>query len=164
VGNSDLKLVDGTWVPTSVITDEEVDDCNKFLAADGWEEFIFLGSIDDEAFPRIRTWRKRYEQGNPYLMEISDSACASHYMVVSSLPELMDVLARWAPVIQAGAIGYLIGEACSGSLSNLGSIEQIGARLSYGADVTRSAMENELAEQRRRQAASRVARNAQSGS
>jgi hypothetical protein len=84
----------------------------------------------------------------------------SPFIKVESFPELMDLLARWAPAVQAAALVYLIDNLQASRLDREGVAEIVAAKAAFGATEGLSAMKaferdqaarlREMAEQRKR--------------
>ena len=54
---------------------------------------------------------------------------------VDSFPELMDLIARWSPAVQAAALVHLIDDLNSANLDDDGLTERLAARFAYGAET-----------------------------
>jgi len=93
----------GQWVPMRLPgTDPSTPEADTLeLAENGWVEAHRLG--DPEGALCIQTWRGVEGQQVGYLLRVEDHTTMSDYLHVSTLPELMDLLARWAPAVQAAA-------------------------------------------------------------
>lgn len=76
----------------------------------------------------------------------------------------MDLLARWAPLVQAASVTQLIAEVSSGGLSTWGTVEQIAGKVAFGMTDGLDAMRREEAQAdraRRERAAARRAQQTQ---
>jgi len=134
--SSDLHLIYDKWESMPKIVPDGCDDIDAFLTAQGWQRFLVLGAANSTM--RINSWR-RHPAGQPveYLVDVDDIHSASSYLRVDTLPELMDLFARWAPAVQAAAITVLIDDLTSLSLNEeYGLVETITARVVHGAEHT----------------------------
>lgn len=129
------------------------------LAEFGWEDFFDLGD-DAEITLYVRTYRRTQGGRTQYLVTVSDANFVSPYVKVDTFPELMDLLARWAPAIQAASVTSLLTDVRQYGLSSDGAIEAIAAKAAYGGRQGLEKLERHEQEQsqfRRREAARRNA-------
>ncbi|MEV0649953.1 hypothetical protein AB0I28_32320 [Phytomonospora sp. NPDC050363] len=148
----DLHFSEGAWEPTNVIpADSSTVDTDLDKA--GWERFWVIGGQENGAL-HIVTWRRDSPDGpgRQYLLQVWDVNTGSEFVQVDGLPGLMELLAKWAPIVQAASVAGAIAEGLNGALDRYGFFEQIGARLAWGADTNRDAMEREASEERDRRA------------
>lgn len=134
--SSDLHLIYDKWESMPKIVPDGCDDIDAFLTAQGWQRFLVLGAANSTM--RINSWR-RHPTNQPveYLVNVDDIHSVSSYLRVDTLPELMDLLARWAPAVQAAAITVLIDDLTGLSLNEeYGLVETITARVVHGAEHT----------------------------
>lgn len=133
----DLHLQNGRWEPANTLEGmaEKDPDIDGFLQNDGWENFWTIGDQEGELGLLVRR-RIRPDGSAQYMLEFSDVSNLSPFMVVDSFPELMDLLARWAPVVQAAAVAGAIRDLHDAGLSRYGLVELIAARAAYGQDET----------------------------
>lgn len=106
-------------------------DTDKWLEEQGWEDFLSLGDNDSHLY--IRSHRRLVDGNYQYVLDVWDVLSGSPHILVDSFVELMDLIARWAPAIQAAALVSLIDEARHIGLSDSGSVELIAAKVAYGA-------------------------------
>lgn len=100
------------------------------LAEHNWVEFLRLG--DPEGPLGIRTWRCTTSEQTSYLLRVEERTYISSFLQVDTLPELMDLLARWAPAVQAAAVADALSCINMEGLSDKGFTERLGAKLAYG--------------------------------
>lgn len=126
----DLCLVNGDWTATAVLP-ADVSDVDAGLAEAGWRPFWTLG--DPAGDLGLEVWsRPREDGGDEYLLEVSNVNSVSPYLLVGGFPELMDLVARWAPALQAAAVAGLVRELSDNDLSPYGLVELIAGRAAYG--------------------------------
>ena len=98
--------------------DGEWDDYNEFKKAAGWSQFTSLGkdggcslALDVWACPDMRV-SPHGPEGGPAQFLIEVCAPFSNYTVgAMDVADMMDLLTRWAPGVQAAALTDLIEEA-----------------------------------------------------
>lgn len=129
---------------------------DSYLRSQGWELFLHIGNEDSCLY--VRSWRRQHDDSEQYMVEVSDGANDSPYISVPNFGELMDLLARWAPVVQAATISDLIGGIIGSGLSYFGSVERIAAKAVFGAEDVLPEMRRDLRKKLDRAAAERLAR------
>ncbi|MFJ9748053.1 hypothetical protein [Streptomyces chartreusis] len=110
----DLLYRDGEWtrIP-SPITGEA--DWDKAVSEAGYKEFF--GSGDPEAnYVSIRLYRGP----SNYLIDLS-SYDSTEVVYAATLPDAMDLLAKWMPVVSSASLGCLLTELGQGQ-SALGQL------------------------------------------
>jgi hypothetical protein len=119
----------------------------------GWTEFIGLGDPDSSLY--VRSFRRTTETGVEYIVDYWDVLYGSEYLKVDGPGELMDLLARWAPAVQAAAITGVIDDARRFGLSHDGVVEMVAAKVAFGANDSlenrRSLLREQSRDRRRRQ-------------
>jgi hypothetical protein len=128
-------------------------DVESYLASQGWEEFLGIGGENSELY--IQSWRRTLPDAQTeYIVDVWNAAFGSPYIKVTSFVDLMDLLARWAPAIQAAAVVAILDEVQQLGLSPSGMIERIAAKAAFGATEGLPILQRQEAEQRamRRQA------------
>lgn len=161
---TDLRLGrDGTWRPVKLFP-PDTEDIDKALEDAGWEWFLALGNGTLSA--QVRTWRKPHENGGPteYMMEVGGYETFGDRLFVDDLPTLMNLLAQWAPVIQAAAIADVTEDLQGTSIDPVGLVEAVSARAAYGADegltiMRRAAQQQRITRQKRRAERARQGQN-----
>jgi hypothetical protein len=121
----DLRLANGSWKPVDVLGDaEEGVLVYTVLERQGWEKFFSVGNSDGELM--LQSWRRMYaDKPAEYLLEVCDASDVAPYMLVPSFPELMDLFARWAPVVQAASVSTLIHDLTEPVLDAGGVVEAV---------------------------------------
>lgn len=131
-------------------------DPEQHLTEQGWAPFLALGSDDSQL--RVQSWRRRKGTSWEYAVEVGDLTCYSENIVTDSLVEFMDLLARWAPAVQAAAVVGLVDEVGSAGLSSYGTVETVAARWAHGREQVLPQLRREEAASRAERARSRQAR------
>jgi hypothetical protein len=128
----DMHYGNGKWQTIDLFADyTEGTSWTNYLGAKGWEIFLQLG--DDDSDTWIQTWRR--EDGDPgFLIRVHDVASASPCVQVDTFPELMDLLAKWAPVIQTAAVVSVLDDLRQYAIRDDGLVEFLAARVRYGAE------------------------------
>jgi len=166
---SDLRLnAGGEWEPIEVVSDDSYD-VSEDLEQAGWGRFWRIGKPEHSPL-YIEIWHRRKPQGpgRQYLLQVWDIDHGSEFVQVDGLPALMDLLADWAPVVQAASIVGIVDEGHGHELHRDGFFEKLGARLAWGGSAVLPVMEKEerarreqeelhLAEEARVRAAKRAA-------
>lgn len=126
----------------------------------GWSKVHHLGDSGDmrwgaHVYHRVTT----DPDGEEYALEVFDSYGGSPLIVFDNYPEMLDALARWAPVIQADAIAYAVSSADDPDISDIGLFERIGAKLRFGNEQMPSMLREqaEIIARRRANAAAKKA-------
>ncbi len=90
---------------------------------------------DPDAALSLDAWQRHREGGHPeYLLEVTFSATSVSlpYLVVDSLPDLMDLVARWAPAVQTAAVAEVLRDLQTGMATPAGIVETVAARTMFG--------------------------------
>ncbi|MEV4119455.1 hypothetical protein [Micromonospora sp. NPDC049645] len=133
-------------------------DVREWLEQQGWSEFLGIGG--DESALRIQSFRRMVDGRDEFLIDVWDVNQGSPYVKVDNFGDLMDVLARWAPAVQAAALVHAVDSLHSYGLDSDGIAELVGAKVAFGVSDVLPALrrhEQELAAQRRLVAAQRKA-------
>lgn len=158
----DLQLTEhGKWEPFDFYAnapDPRNVDMGAYLEAEGWSRFITLGAGADYSSLVLATWSRIRDGQSEYLVEVQTDLESSDFLKVNNLPALMDLLARWAPAVQAATIADIAKDLNGLDLDSTGLVEIVAARAAWGfrdrlpeleAEARRSAAE---ARERRRKA------------
>jgi hypothetical protein len=130
---------------------------HEHFAAQGWEDFFVVGYTDGPL--TIHTWRRPTDAGGwQYVVQVTDVLYGSEFIRVPGLVELMDLLARWAPAVQAAAICDLLHDLGGAGLNPEGTVETVAARAKYGVIATLPRLQVELRDRQEEQARAREAR------
>nr|BFE55665.1 hypothetical protein GCM10020063_001910 [Dactylosporangium thailandense] len=135
----------------------ETVDVREWLEQQGWSEFLGIGG--EESDLRIRSYRRSVDGRDEFIVEVWDAVQGSPFVKVDNFGVLMDLLARWAPAVQAASLTYLIDNLQSYSLSRDGVIETVAARAAFGANEGLEALrshERQMAASRRRRREERL--------
>ncbi|WP_190817728.1 hypothetical protein [Saccharopolyspora pogona] len=129
----DLQLSDdGKWEPYDVSGGaSDVTDVGDYLESQGWSPYLRLGA-GEWASLNLLTWQRDQDGRSEYLIAVSNQDQASEYLKVSSLPTLMDLLARWAPAVQAASIADVVQDLHEPLIEHEGIVETIAARAVWG--------------------------------
>jgi hypothetical protein len=129
--NRDLQLTaSGDWEPFDVFPGEDDPETEKALEEQGWESFLTLGS-GERLGCEIEVYLRNTEGGQQYLVEVWGEQYGSPYLKVDSLPALMDLLGRWAPVVQAASVARVLSEIKGLTIERDGLVEAIAARIAW---------------------------------
>ncbi|MQA08132.1 MAG: hypothetical protein GEU98_06180 [Pseudonocardiaceae bacterium] len=63
--------------------------------------------------------------------------------MVNSFPELMDLIARWAPAVQAATITHVMEQVWGLDLQDYGLVETVAARAAYGSNQVLARMQRD---------------------
>jgi hypothetical protein len=75
-----------------------------------------------------------------FLLEVGGHSAIAPYLKVDDLPTVMDMLARWAPALQASSIADLAHDLISGAIEPNGMVETVAARVTWAAENRTPAM------------------------
>ncbi len=158
-----IQLIDGQWQPmTDVLEDLDEGLVDEFLASRGWEEFFTIGG---EFALRICSYRLIPEDGSQpeYLIQVEDGSSISHFVKVTSIVDLMDLFARWAPAVQAATVADFLADITNDDLSRFGNVERIAAKAAYGIDSVLPDLKTAMRERQSAARRQREARSAKAG-
>ncbi|TCB89266.1 hypothetical protein E0H26_28175 [Micromonospora zingiberis] len=124
-------------------------DVGVWLEQQGWSEFLGVG--DELSYLRVQSYRRTVDGRDEFIVDVWDMAQGSPFVKVNNFGELMDLLARWAPAVQATALVSVVDSLRSDNLLTDGVAELLGAKVAFGASDGLPA----LREQARQQAAYR---------
>ncbi|WP_433530476.1 hypothetical protein ACQPYA_30760 [Micromonospora sp. CA-263727] len=134
----------------------------EWLEGQGWSEFLGIG--DEDSVLRVQSFRRTVDGRDEFIVDVGDVVQGSPYVKVDNFGELMDLLARWAPAVQAAALVAAVDDLRSYGLDKDGLAELVGAKVAFGAAEALPALqrhEQHQAAHRRQVAAQRkVAREA----
>ncbi|MEU7609566.1 hypothetical protein [Micromonospora sp. NPDC049204] len=147
--------VDSPYEPFDPFAEDPEGDfiVDDYLRSKGWSEFFGIGG--DNAVMSIHSWTRTVDDQQEFLLSVNDLAQGSPFLKVRSFPDLMDLLARWSPVVQAANVVSLLEDVNTHWLSGDGFIERIAAKASYGAEIVRPQMQADLSRRRERASAQR---------
>jgi hypothetical protein len=131
----DLQLTaDSRWEPYDALANaKDTADVEAMLDSVGWKAFMRLGSAEDFGF-EISVYECRSGNGHPeYLLDVWGDAHGSPYLKVDNLPAVMDLLSKWAPVLQAASIAHVVRDLAAGIIEHEGIVETVAARAAWGA-------------------------------
>ncbi|MGW5051532.1 hypothetical protein [Actinokineospora sp. NPDC004072] len=158
----DLQLsADGTWEPCAILpADDDGGDMEQMLEARGWESFLCLGSGEDVGV-EITVYQRRDGTGHPqYLLSVWGEQIGSPFLKIDTLPQVMQLLSQWVPVVQAASISRVVSDLSAGVIEHEGLVETIAARATWGAQerlptlkAQRDQWDRDAAERRRARAA-----------
>ncbi|OLF06917.1 hypothetical protein [Actinophytocola xanthii] len=129
---SDLALsADGTWERFDVFAGHpDVSDVTEYLRNQGWYSFLRLGDAEELGI-EIEVWASM--QGAGYLIDVSGRAGGGSFLKVTTLPQVMDLLAKWAPVVQAMSIARVVTDLGEPEIKQYGFVESVAARAAWAA-------------------------------
>ncbi len=155
----DMHYTNGQWTPIDLFADcPDNADVNTYLKSTGWEEFLSVGAETDGPI-NLKTWQRTRDDGVEYLLEVNDVHSCSPYMKVDTFPDLMDLMARWSPVIQTASVTYVLNDLIGVFIDDTnGLVERIAARAKFGVEQMYGPMvrERERQERDRREAVRRM--------
>ncbi|MFB7454866.1 hypothetical protein [Streptomyces sp. NPDC056194] len=109
-----MLTTDGAWVELE--TDplepfEEIDDWNKTIEAAGYYKWGVFGRPDESPL-WLEVHRRKTTPGLtvPLFLVVVTNHGYCENVYAESLPAMMDLQSRWAPVIQAAAVTDLLGK------------------------------------------------------
>ncbi|NIL56242.1 hypothetical protein [Salinispora arenicola] len=117
----------------------------KWLEQQGWSEFLGVGGEDSDL--HIRSFRRTFDGRDEFLVDVWDVNQGSPYVKVDNFGDLMDLLARWAPAIQAAALVQAVDNLRSPALDMDGVAEVVGAKVAFGASDVLPALRRDRQEQ-----------------
>ncbi|PKV99602.1 hypothetical protein ATK30_0582 [Amycolatopsis echigonensis] len=132
----DLHLTsDGRWESFDIFSgapDSEGLNVGEHLQSQGWEHFLRLGQ-GDWCSLTLTAWRRPFEDRAEYLLSVSTGLAASEFLKVDNLPQLMDLVSKWAPAVQAATLADLVEDLNEPDLNEMGVLEIAAARAAWGA-------------------------------
>ncbi|MEU4772820.1 hypothetical protein [Micromonospora sp. NPDC023644] len=129
-----------------------------WLEGQGWSEFLGVG--DEDSVLRVRSFRRTVDGRDEFIVDVWDVVQGSPWVKVDNFGDLMDLLARWAPAVQAAAMVAAVDDLRSYGLDKDGLAELVAAKVAFGASDALPALqrhEQEQAAHRRQVAAQRKA-------
>ncbi|MEU0529225.1 hypothetical protein [Amycolatopsis tolypomycina] len=137
---ADLHWSGNSWEPYNAFAGapEDEHDIEKRLSSQGWETFLSLGHGETIGF-ELRVLI-RYSGGGEtrkhpeYLIEVGGPSAIAPYLKVDDLPTVMDLLARWAPALQAASIANLTYDLATGVIEPNGIVETVAARITWAVE------------------------------
>ncbi|MCU1685939.1 MAG: hypothetical protein JWQ81_6678 [Amycolatopsis sp.] len=128
----DLHLSEGQWKPYDVAADTPTDaGVGTDPTTQGWRSFLHLGSEESGGFC-IDVWERSHPVTHPgYLIAISGEQSSSPYLKVDTLPAVMDLLAKWAPVVQASTISRVVRDLTDPTYTHDGIVETVATRATW---------------------------------
>lgn len=125
-----MRYTNGQWEPFDILADlpddVEVDD---YIRQQGWYEWNTIGS---QFQFHLKSYQRTGEDGGAeFMLEVAGSDYF-HYLLVDALPTLLDLMARWAPIAQAGRIDWFFDELACRDVDVSGAVENIAKRVMFG--------------------------------
>ena len=122
-----------------------------------------MGSGEDVGV-EINLYQRRTGKGHPeFLLSVWGEQSGSPFVKVSTLPEAMQLLSQWAPIVQAASIARVVSDLSGGVIEHEGLVETIAARVAWGEQERLPKMKNDRERLDRdaaeRHRAARAARN-----
>lgn len=112
-------------------------DIEEFLRSKGWQPFLTLGDTDDGV--SLMAWQRSFaDRTDVYLLQVAGPSLATAlppYLTFHNLPDLLDALSRWAPLVQASVVTSTL-LALRDELDDHGLVETIAARVAHGVQYT----------------------------
>lgn len=124
-------------------------DAGSWLEEQGWSEFLGIG--DEQTDLRFRSWRRQIDGRWEYACEVWDVIQGSPFLKIESFGELMDIMARWAPALQAAAVIGFLERAQTFGLDTDGEVEKIAAKVAFGSTAGLAAVQKQMKIQADRQ-------------
>ncbi|MEO3781305.1 hypothetical protein ABGB16_31835 [Micromonospora sp. B11E3] len=120
-------------------------DVRECLEGQGWSEFLGVG--DEDSVLHVQSFRRTVDGRDEFIVDVWDVVQGSPYVKVDNFGDLMDVLARWAPVVQAAALVAAVDSLRSYGLDKDGLAELVGAKVAFGASDALPALQRHEQEQ-----------------
>ncbi|MEO3776731.1 hypothetical protein ABGB16_07730 [Micromonospora sp. B11E3] len=120
-------------------------DVIEWLEGQGWSGFLAIGG--DESPLRVESFRRTVDGRDEFLVDVWDVNQGSPYVKVDNFGDLMDLLARWAPAVQAAALVSAVDSLRSYGLDKDGVAELVGAKVAFGASDALPALQRHEQEQ-----------------
>lgn len=99
---------------------------DKQMYALGWERWVDVGPTDSSLW--ISSWIREVDGRSEYVAYLDDGCGDARPVRATSLVEMMDLLARWAPIIQAEAIAQIVDDLRSGNPSEFNVVGRVVAK------------------------------------
>lgn len=133
----DLQLTDdGKWEPYDVFAaapdPDNVPNVGAYLESQGWSGFTTLSAGLDWSSLSLVVWQRDHDGRAEYLISVESELAGSSYMKVNNLPTLMDLLARWAPAVQAATIADVVRDLQEPGIEYNGIVETVAGRAAWG--------------------------------
>jgi len=125
---------------------DDMDD-EQWLTQQGWEPSLGIG--DTNSIMQVQSYRRTVDDHVECIAYASDLLGGTGYIKVGGPGELMDLLARWAPAVQAAAIVHTLDDIRSSRLDADGIVEVISAKVNHGQHETLPMLQGYLREQRK---------------
>lgn len=95
----------GTGADVMIDAWREGEDITEVLKRLGYALFTTVGYGAFPAGLGIAVYQR--EQSPAFLIEVEGSGDRSHHIYTETLPDVLELLARWTPIAQAGAVAML---------------------------------------------------------
>ena len=156
---NDYELTPTGWIPKDQIVElNDGEDVHQALLKSGWQELLTIGD-PDHGHMYIKTWSRAVPPRlSEYLIEVGSIIVAGPFLQVPDFPTLMEIIARWAPAVQAAEVAGVISELRSPGLDSWGLMELIGARAAWGANTLLPQLQKEHDKEIERRMQRRAAR------
>ena len=139
------------WERADVLADMPADasDVDEYLRSQGWEGMLTVGDPDGSLYIAVRV-RRRADRTAQYLLEVGSIDVYSPCLLVDSFPDVMDLVARWAPAVQAAAVTDAL-QRLEGStqMDARGLVESVAARALFGVETGYHQLQRDAAADRR---------------
>jgi hypothetical protein len=139
------------WEQADVLADmpAEATDVGEYLRSQGWEGMLTLGDPDGSLWIEVRV-RRGADRTAEYLLEVASIDVYSPFLVVDSFPDVMDLVARWAPAVQAAAVVAALQRLEGGTEMHAhGLVESVAARALFGVETGYHQLHRDAAASRR---------------
>ncbi|MFI9231349.1 hypothetical protein [Streptomyces rimosus] len=107
--SGELLYRDGKWTRFQSPLSRSAEDWDAAVEQAGYEEFFSSGEADVNVLVI-----KVHKGASDYLIEL-ESISRYEYVFAATLPDVMDLLAKWMPVVSAVVTGNLLNELNGGS-------------------------------------------------
>ncbi|MFB9688414.1 hypothetical protein [Amycolatopsis plumensis] len=142
MSGKDLQASGDSWEPYDVWDGAPSDDAT--LESLGWESLLDLGSSDDIGFA-IMVWQRSVgDGGTEYLLNVWGFQSGSPYLKVDSFPAVMELVAKWAPVLQAASVAHVVQDLAGLFVDRNGLVETVAARAAWGVQEKLGDLKEEL--------------------
>ncbi|MBF9070482.1 hypothetical protein [Streptacidiphilus fuscans] len=101
--NAQLLYRDGEWTETADPFGTEGEDWDEVIKKAGYEHFFATGDVTSNGLA-IRVF---HSEAN-YMVEVDPFEGPVRYVFTASLPDLMELLAKWVPVVNGVTLSGLL--------------------------------------------------------
>jgi hypothetical protein len=119
-------------VPAPEGLDPQQADYDEYLKALGWEPTFTIGTPNSPL--KLNSWRRYRNGASEWMIELEDAGEGSPIVHTDSLVEYLDLLARWAPIVQTAAVTHLLAELGDNDLGPYNTVGRVAAKVLTAED------------------------------